>query len=307
MRTVFLGYGEIGATVLGPLTEHHEVVAVLTHRPSYAGLGEDHVVKLAEKLGLPVHFARHADEPQVLPVLRQAAPEVLVSTNWRTRISETVLRIPSRCPVNVHDALLPGYAGFGAVNWTIRNGETRTGLTAHVMDPELDTGPVLHSVVVPIGDDETAGSVYAAMLRAYPGAVLTALDRVAHGEQPVPQPTTGSSFYHRITEADTRIDWSLSTTRLFNLIRAQSDPFLNAWCTAADGRKLYVKRAKRPVRAYRGTPGRVVRHAEGGVAVSCGPSWAPGSDGIILLEAQWEGDRPGPAEKVLPRLGVQLT
>ncbi|MEW2033816.1 methionyl-tRNA formyltransferase [Streptomyces roseifaciens] len=305
MRIVFLGYGEIGATVLGPLAERHEVTMVVTHEPAYAGLREQHVVTLAEKLGLPFRFARRADEPQVLPVLREAAPEVLVSANWRTRLPESVLNIPTRYPVNVHDALLPAYAGFGSVNWSIRNGESRIGLTVHVMERELDTGPVLHTVEVPIGEDETAGSVYTALLREYPDAVLTALDRIAQDVQPVPQPTEGASFYHRITEADTRIDWSLSTNHLFNLIRAQSDPFLNAWCTV-DGRKLYVKRAKRPVRAYRGTPGRVVKHAEGGVAVSCGPSWVQGSDGIILLEARWEKEQPGPAERILPGPGIQL-
>lgn len=50
---------------------------------------------------------------------------MIVSANWRTRVPEQALRIPSRCPINVHDALLPGYAGFGSVNWSIRNGETK--------------------------------------------------------------------------------------------------------------------------------------------------------------------------------------
>ncbi|MEU1671092.1 formyltransferase family protein [Streptomyces roseifaciens] len=249
MRIVFLGYGEIGATVLGRLAERHEVTMVVTHEPAYAGLREQHVVTLAEKLGLPFRFARRADEPQVLPVLREAAPEVLLSANWRTRLPESVLNIPTRYPVNVHDALLPAYAGFGSVNWSIRNGESRIGLTVHVMERELDTGPVLHTVEVPIGEDETAGSVYAALLREYPDAVLTALDRIAQD----------------------------------------------------------VRRAKRPVRAYRGIPGRVVKHAEGGVAVSCGPSWMQGSDGIILLEARWENEQPGPAERILPGPGIQLT
>lgn len=36
------------------------------------------------------------------------------------------------------------------------------------MEPELGTGPVLHTVVVPIGEEDTAGTVYAALLREYP-------------------------------------------------------------------------------------------------------------------------------------------
>ncbi|WP_407288833.1 hypothetical protein [Streptomyces sp. BP-8] len=43
----------------------------------------------------------------------------------------------------------------------------------------------------------------------------------------------------------------------------------------------------------------LVRHTDGGVAVVCGPSWATGSDGIILLEVQPENGRPQPATSLL--------
>jgi methionyl-tRNA formyltransferase len=305
MKVAFLGYGEIGAAVLTGLVTQHEVIVVVTHEPSFGGLDEDHVASLSSWLELPTLYARNAGEDHVIRAIKDCEPEVLVSANWRTTVPEPVLEIPSRYPVNIHDALLPGYAGFGSVNWAIRNGETRIGLTVHVMEAELDTGPVLHTVVVPIDAEDTAGIVYARLLREYPGGVLTALDLIADGIRPVPQPTVGASFYHRITEADNKIDWSLPTTLLVNLIRAQSDPFRNAWCTV-NGEKLYVKRAKRPVRSYRGTPGRVVRHAEGGVAVVCGPSWEADSNGIILLEIQREGHRSQPAAQYFTKLGIQL-
>jgi len=228
MRLAFLGYGEIGATVLEPLAAHHDIAIVLTHRPDFGGLGENPVVAVARRHGLPVVSARDAGEPHALQALQDSAPQVLVSANWRTRVPEQALTIPTLFPINIHDALLPGYAGFGSVNWSIRNSESWIGLTVHVMEPELDTGPILHTVVVPIGDDDTAGTVYAALLRQYPGAVLTALQAIESGARSVPQPGEGASFYHRITPADTRIDWTLPTTGLLNLIRAQSDPFDNA-------------------------------------------------------------------------------
>jgi methionyl-tRNA formyltransferase len=160
-------------------------------------------------------------------------------------------------------------------------------------------------VIVPIGTEDTAGTVYSKLLQEYPGAVLKALNLLADGAQPVPQPSAGSTFYHRITEADTRIDWSLPTRQLVNLIRAQSDPFTNAWCMV-NGEKLYVKRAKEPCRSYRGTPGRVIKYAEDGVAVVCGPSWEARSDGIILLEVQGEGQQPQSATSFFKKLGAQL-
>ncbi|WP_052230276.1 methionyl-tRNA formyltransferase [Streptomyces sp. CT34] len=298
MKIAFLGYGEIGDTVLAGIAGKHEVSVVVTHPARFGGLQETHVVRRAAELALPLVEARHADDPHVVATLRDARPEVLLSANWRTVVPESTLAIPTLLSLNVHDALLPSYAGFGSVNWAIRNGESEIGLTVHVMAAELDTGPILWQVKVPIGAEDTATTVYRRLLDAYPGAVLTALDRAAAGVEPQPQSTEGASFYHRITEADTRIDWSQPTERLLDIVRAHSDPFVNAWCRHA-GTKLFVKRATRPSRAYRGTPGHVVRHTDGGVAVVCGPSWATGSDGIILLEVQPENGRRHPATSLL--------
>ncbi|WP_171164465.1 methionyl-tRNA formyltransferase [Streptomyces sp. I05A-00742] len=298
MRIVFLGYGEIGATVLAGITAVHETALVVTHPTRFSRLNEPHVGIVAADLELPVLEARHAREEHVVEAVRAARPDVLVSANWRTIIPQHVLEIPALLPLNVHDALLPGYAGFGAVNWAIRNGESRTGLTVHVMDPELDTGPVLWQVTVPIDDDDTATTVQQRLLKEYPGAVLAALERAESGVLPVPQTAEGPSFYHRITEADTRIDWALPTRRLLDLVRAHSDPFVNAWCLSA-GRKLYIKRAARPARPHRGTPGLVVRHTDGGATVTCGHSWEPGADGIVLLEVRPEDGPPVSATELL--------
>jgi methionyl-tRNA formyltransferase len=306
VKVAFLGYGEIGTTVLGGVASRHHVGMVVTHESGFTGLETNGVLAMAEERGLPVVSARNAGEPQVLAALREFAPEVLVSANWRTTVPESALEIPSLYPLNVHDALLPAYAGFGSVNWAIRNGDTEIGLTVHVMEAELDTGPVVCQVVVPIGPEDTAGDVYRNLLAEYPGAVLKALELVGEGATPTKQSTEGATFYHRITLADTRIDWALPTERLLNLVRAQSDPFLNAWFTAGD-RRVFVKRAVAPLRDYRGTPGRVLRHAEGGVAVACGPSWESGSRGLILLEVQPEGQQPLPASEYFRKPGAQLT
>ncbi|MFI9235198.1 methionyl-tRNA formyltransferase [Streptomyces sp. NPDC053079] len=298
MRIAFMGYGEMGAAVLAGIAAEHEPTVVVTHPARFGGLREPHVAKLAVELGLPLVEARDAGEAQVVAAVRGARPDVLMSANWRTVIPEVVLAVPALLPLNVHDALLPGYAGFGAVNWAIRNGERETGLTVHVMEPELDTGPVLWQVAVPIAPQDTATTVQRRLLDAYPEAALTALARAEAGIKPVPQHAGGASFYHRITEADTRIDWRLPTGRLLDLVRAHSDPFVNAWCTLG-GAKLYVKRAARPSRPHRGSPGRVVRRTDGGVTVVCGHSWEAGSDGVVLLEVQPENGKALPAADVL--------
>jgi methionyl-tRNA formyltransferase len=299
VKLVFMGYGFLGANVLRGLSLGHEVAVVVTHRTEFAGLGEADVQRAAEELKIPVVFSDAAAEPHLHEKLRAIAPDAIVSTNWRTTVPREVLRIPPLGAVNVHDALLPQYAGFGAVNWAIRNGETSTGLTAHLMDEQLDTGRVIAQSVVSIDPHDDARRVLQALLAQYVPVTLRALQLLESGSRGEPQ-TGEASFYHRIGIEDTRIEWGCGTTELYNLVRAQSDPFVNAW-TEHLGQRLYVKAAAVPERAYRGTPGRIFSAAEGGVAVACGGPRHPDGRGLILLHVQTEEGPPVRAIDYLPK------
>lgn len=300
MRIVFFGYGELGAVVLSALVEQHDVVLVLTHRTEFTGLGEPHVAELVERHGLPSVISANAREPELPGRLRDLRADAIVSTNWRTRLPGELLTTARLGALNVHDALLPKFSGFGAINWAIREHESETGVTVHLMEPELDTGPVVVQRVVPIGDHDTAAEIYEQVTAQYVPATLEALTRLADGDRGTPQDASKRTFWHRIGEDDTRIDWSQPTGRVYDLIRGQSDPYLNAW-TTFDGRKLWVKRAALPSMGFCGTPGRIVRQADGGVAV------VTGSMGIILLEVQVDGEEPRPAAEVFKKMGGLLT
>jgi methionyl-tRNA formyltransferase len=267
------------------------VVLVLTHRAGFSGLGEPDVEWAADELGIPIAYSATAAEPGLHERLRGLHPQVIVSTNWRTKVPAAVLRIPERGAINVHDALLPEYSGFGAVNWAIRNGEDISGLTVHYMDEELDTGPVILQSPVKIGPHDTAGQLLDRLVQEYVPAALCALELVEQGDRGVPQPEGTGSFYHRIGVEDTRIDWQEGARTIYNLIRGQSDPFVNAW-TTHDGFRLWIKAAALPDRSFGGTPGRVVKLDGGGVAISCGRTTDRSDRGILLLQVALDGTPP---------------
>lgn len=305
MKIVFFGYGQLGANVLRGVAARREIVLVVTHPLDFTGIAEPDVAEAATELGLPIALSTVAAEPELHERLRSLRPDVMVATNWRTRVPVEVLDLPRLGCVNVHDALLPAYAGLGAVNWAIRNGEYTTGLTAHLMAAEFDTGPVLARTVVKIGPTDTAKIVLDQLLEQYVPVTLEALARLGRGHRGEPQRPLGASFYHRIGEQDTRIDWRESATTVHNLIRGQSDPFLNAW-TTHDGQRLWVKAADRPSRTYGGTPGRVVRVEHSGVAVACGRPVDGEDRGILLLQVATDSGPPVRAVDYFCRAGGYL-
>src|SRR6185369_6834362 len=111
-------------TLQALIDSHHDVALVVTHPKSdhaYESIWDDSVADLAEKHGVPVLVRSRPDD--LGPALRAADPDLIVATNWRTWIPPEVFELPRLGTLNVHDSLLPKYAGFAPLIWALINGE----------------------------------------------------------------------------------------------------------------------------------------------------------------------------------------
>jgi len=52
--------------------------------------------------------------------------------------------------VNVHPSLLPAFTGLRAIERAVEAGVAETGVTVHLVDEGIDTGPVLRQEPVPV-------------------------------------------------------------------------------------------------------------------------------------------------------------
>ena len=81
--------------------------------------------------------------------------------------------------LNIHPALLPSFPGLHAQQQAIDYGVRASGVTVHIVTPELDAGPIVVQRAVPVSDDDTASTLAARILveehRAYPDAVSLVL------------------------------------------------------------------------------------------------------------------------------------
>src|SRR5207247_6635819 len=169
---------------------HHRVVAVVTQpdRPAHRGqrLTLPPVKQRAIKSGLPVPQPSRLREPGWPEHLREFGADVAVVIAFGQILPRSVLDVPKRGSINVHDSLLPRYRGAAPIAWAIMRGETETGITTFQMDPGMDTGDVLLTARTPIGPDETAGELAERLSRLGADVIL---DTLAHLDTitPVPQ------------------------------------------------------------------------------------------------------------------------
>lgn len=85
-----------------------------------------------------------------LALLNDAAPDVLVSVGCPEILPPSHLAIPRLTALNLHNGRLPDYRGLIATFWELMEGETQGCVTLHVMQEEVDRGPILAQAEVPL-------------------------------------------------------------------------------------------------------------------------------------------------------------
>jgi phosphoribosylglycinamide formyltransferase-1 len=82
--------------------------------------------------------------------------------------------------LNVHPALLPAFPGLHAQRQALEHGVTVSGASVHLVDEQLDAGPILAQEAVPVLARDTEATLSARILEAehriYPRAVRAMLE-----------------------------------------------------------------------------------------------------------------------------------
>ncbi|WP_460037016.1 methionyl-tRNA formyltransferase [Streptomyces cavourensis] len=311
MRVVMFGYQTWGHRTLQALLDsEHEVVTVVTHPRSehaYEKIWSDSVADLAEKHGIPV-IIRNRPDDELLDRLKEVAPDIIVANNWRTWIPPEIYDLPVHGTLNIHDSLLPAYAGFSPLIWALINGEPEVGVTAHLMDEELDAGDIVVQRSVPVGPTDTSTDLFHRTVDLIAPVTTEALGLIASGQTEfTPQDRSRASFFHKRAQEDIRIDWNWPAEDLERLIRAQSAPYPSAF-TFHQGQRLEVLSAVVSEGRYGGTPGRIFYREGDGVVIVAGADARTGRNhGLAITRVRTGDGRELPATEYFTSMGGYLT
>jgi formyltetrahydrofolate-dependent phosphoribosylglycinamide formyltransferase len=87
--------------------------------------------------------------------------------------------------INIHPSLLPAFRGLKPQAQALAAGVNVSGCTVHYVVPELDAGPTIAQMEVPILSGDTEDTLSARILEAehklYPAALRKALNSIARG------------------------------------------------------------------------------------------------------------------------------
>lgn len=275
-RLVFFGTPEFAVPTLAALVEAGRTpLRVVTQPSKPAGRGQrledPPVARWAREHGLPVVQPRKVRDPAFLAQMRELRPDVAIVVAFGQIFPRELLDIPPYGCINLHGSLLPKYRGASPIQAAVATGETRTGVTAMLMEEGLDSGPILLEEETEIGPEETAGELSRRLSAMGGRLVVRTLDALERGAvTPRAQPSEGITYAPRLTRESGRADWSLTARELSDRLRA-----FTPWpgmAASLKGQPVKIVRA-RPLPGGEGDgpePGTLLGLRDGLLAVACG-------------------------------------
>lgn len=154
------------------------------------------VQQLAWDRTIPLWEVARLDDPAVAELFSSLQPDLICVACFSRFIPPALLAIPRLGALNVHPSLLPDNRGPEPLFWTFRLGHEQTGVTVHLMEEKLDSGPILvqERLAVPDGISYAELEQQAAELG---GSLLTrAVAALMHGQaHPNVQDESQSHYY----------------------------------------------------------------------------------------------------------------
>lgn len=226
MKIVFMGTPDFSAVVLEKLNSVYPVSAVVTGLDKPVGRGYNLApsplkVKAIE-LGIPVlQYAKVSREG--LDDIRALEPDVVVTAAFGQILSDAFLAIPKFAVLNVHASLLPKYRGSSPIQWSIINGDEKTGITIMKTVKAVDAGDVLLEKETEIGKKETAGELFDRLAILGGEAIVEAISLVESGKAMfTPQDESKVTHCSMINKGDGLVDFSKSAKEIDCFVRGMT-------------------------------------------------------------------------------------
>lgn len=223
---VFMGTPQFAVPILQGLLDQpeYDVQAVLT-QPDHR-VGRKHVLtaspvkQLAMANGIRVLQPAKLNKSPEMEEIIALQPDLLITAAYGQFLPGKLLAAAQIAAINVHGSLLPKYRGGAPVQYSIINGDAKTGISIMYMVKKMDAGDVIAQRAIPIEKSDDNGTMFSKLSLLGRDLLLETLPALIAGTATAtPQDESQVVFSPNITTAQERIDYRLPAERIDDKVR----------------------------------------------------------------------------------------
>ena len=218
---VFFGSGPVAAESLRLLAQDFDIEAVVTKPRPQHHKGDVPVIRIAERLGLPIHTVTNKRTLDELIATDPFTSTVAILVDFGIIVSQKAIDYFEHGIVNSHFSLLPEWRGADPITFAILSGQKVTGVSLMMLVEAMDEGPILGYGVYELEPDTTTPELTTALIALSHALLTTIVPSYLEGSiAPQPQTTEIEPTYSRkITKEDGIINWQKDADQLEREIR----------------------------------------------------------------------------------------
>ncbi len=238
---------------------------------------QDSILKQwAEQLEVDYLPFENVNLPGNVETLRRYDADLFVSMSFNQILKTEILGVAPLGFINCHAGALPYYRGRNILNWVLINDGKEFGVTVHYVDEGIDTGDIILQKMEKITDQDDYATLLDRAIVICADLLFESLVNILDGsvQRKVQTDINPVGFYcGRRVNGDEWIDWAWPSRRIFNFVRAITEPGPCAR-TVLNGDEVIVRKVSliRAATNYIGTPGEIVGVMDGGIVVKTGDS-----------------------------------
>lgn len=289
MRIIYMGTPDFAVEALKSIiAAGHEVVAVFTQPDKAKGRSKALVptpVKAEALLhDIPVYQPEKLRDAENVEIIKNYNPEIIVVAAYGQILPESILNIPPYGCINIHASLLPKYRGAAPIEWSIIDGEEKTGVTTMYMAKGLDTGDMIDKVEVVIEPKDTGLTLHDKLAKAGSELILETIDKLKAGTATRTVQDDSLSCYASMLNKELGcIDFTKDAASIERLIRGLI-PWPCAY-TSVDGKMVQIYSADIKETGENTNPGEIIEVTKKTFTIACG------KDALVIRSLKPEGKK----------------
>lgn len=267
--------GNLGLEALKLVTSRFNPVFVFTNKASIG------IIELCSVKNIPI-FIGNPRNGRALEFLSDKKVELILSINYLFLIEKDIVEFPSKYCINIHGSLLPRYRGRTPHVWSIINNEKYTGVTAHIIDENCDTGAIIKQEKIEIEIEDTGATLLQKYTPVYLKMIFELLDDITQDKLlTIDQDETKATYFNKRTPDDGEINWDWQKERIRNWVRAQTYPYPGAFTLVNSKRVIIDELVYSEVGFKQDTPN--------GMIINTNPVLVKTQNGVVELTKIREG------------------
>ncbi|MDD2908103.1 MAG: methionyl-tRNA formyltransferase [Candidatus Gracilibacteria bacterium] len=231
MKIAFFGTGEFSKNILNSILETGKIDVVLAVSQQDKPVGRKQILEETPVKKLSLEKNIKVLQPEKLrnnieffETLKNLDLDFIVVVAYGKIVPNEVLTAAKYGAINIHGSILPNYRGASPIQESIKNGDTKTGLTIMYMSQGMDEGDILAIKEINIDILDKTEDIFKKFENIGTELLIDTLNKIVSGElKGVKQDSNLATYCSKIEKKDGEINFREKTAKqIYDMFRAYS-------------------------------------------------------------------------------------